>query len=353
MFQNFKLKHLILLPLMIVFMGNEGCETEEERRSGRHLKRSASFLGINAATIRVNDDINIDLQGMLNNQYLEAVNNSDYFISADRFSAVSFSDKMDNMARTFRSNFGELAPNQTSAVCTKDLPDILLAGSATDFEMTLSGGLSIGLGGVTGGVVTGANVSVERMVMSLDLHSYEPLTLTNTGASVSRKGIKTDFSGGLGLNLFGLIFNPTISVPQQFATVTKNTLRTTLNALGQRIEELEFSNAMDPWAARVYAENDSHILINAGSKHGLKIGDYLWVSNMDYTWEGDQIPCESPLRFQRRRHSFENPLAVVEIESLGLDSASAKVIRQTNLVDIEEGAKAFIFKLLEEESPSE
>lgn len=346
--KNFKLKHLVLLPLMILFMGNEGCETEEERRSGRHLKRSASFLGIEASRVQVNDSINIDLQGLLNRQYLEAVNNSDYFTSADRFGVTAFSDKMDQMARTFRTSYSDLRPNRTSAVCTKDLPDILLAGSASDFEMTLSGGISIGLGGVTGGVVTDANVSVERMVMSLDLHSYEPLTFTNFGASVSRKGIKQDWEAGLGLNLLGLIFRPTVSIPQQFADVTKRTLRTTLNSLGRRIEELEFAEAIDPWGARVYAENDSHILINAGSKHGLKVGDYLWVSNMDYTWEGDQIPCESQLRFQRRRHTFDNPLAVVEIESIGIDSASARVIRETPQVDIEQGAKAFIFKLLEE-----
>jgi hypothetical protein len=352
MFRNrkFQLKHLMVFSLVFVLMGNSGCETEEERRSGRHLKRSASFLGISASTIRVNNSIEIDLKGLLNRQFTEAVNNSDFFTSADRFRPQSFSDKRRQMARTFNANFSPLAPNRTSAVCTKDLPDILLAGSATDFEMTLSGGISIGLGGVTGGVVTGANVNVERMVMSLDMHAYEPLTFTDFGASVSRKGIKTDFSGGLGLNLFGLILNPTINVPQQFATVTKSTLRTTLNSLGQRIEELEFAEAIDPWGARVYAENDSHILINAGMKHGLKVGDYLWVSNMDYTWEGNQIPCESPLRFQRRRHTFDNPLAIVQVESLGLDSASAKVVRETQFVDIEEGAKAFVFKLLEEES---
>ena len=311
----FKFRNLILIPLVLVTMGNEGCDTEEERRSGRHLKRSSSFLGITASTIKVNNNIEIDLKGLLNRQFLEAVNNSDYFTSADRFTPQSFSDKRRQMARTFRTNFSPLAPNKTSAVCTKDLPNILLTGSASDFEMTLSGGISIGLGGVTGGVVTGANINVERMVMSLDMHAYEPLTFTDFGASVSRKGIKTDFSGGLGLNLFGLIFNPTINVPQQFATVTKNTLRTTLNSLGRRIEELEFAEAIDPWGARVYAENDSHILINAGMKHGLKVGDYLWVSNMDYTWEGNQIPCESTLRFQRRRHNIDQPLAVVQVES--------------------------------------
>ena len=350
MFRNrkFQFKHLLVLPLIFVMMGNEGCENEEERRSGRHLKRSASFLGISASMIQVNDQINIDLKGLLNRQYLEAVNNSDYFTSADRFTPQSFSDKRRQMARAFNANFGPLAPNRTSAVCTKDLPDILLSGSASDFEMTTSGGLTIGLGGVTGGVLTGANISLERMVMSLDMHAYEPLTFTDFGASVSRKGIKTDFAGGLSLNLFGIVFNPQVSVPQQFASVTKRTLRETINALGRNIEQLEFQGSVDPWGARVYAENDSHILINAGMKHGLKVGDYLWVSNMDYTWEGSQIPCESSLRFQRRRHTVEEPLAIVEIESLGLDSASAKVVRETNFVDIEEGAKAFVFKLKEE-----
>ncbi len=346
--KNF-LKPLMLVPLVFILMGNSGCDTEEERRSGRHLKRSASFLGIDAAMIKVNDNIQIDLKGMLNNQYLEAVNNSEYFISVDRFNPVSFTDKMNSMVGTFNTNFSVLAPNTTSSVCTKDLPDTLISGSATDFEMTLSGGLSIGLGGLTGGLITGANVSVERMVMSLDLHAFEPLTFTHTGASVSRKGIKSDFSGGLNLNLFGLTFNPSVSVPDEFASVTKKTLSTTINSLGSKIEQLEFEGALEPWSARVYAENDSHVLINAGRKHGLKVGDYLWISNMDYEWEGDKIPCESPLRFQRPRQNVEDPLAVVEIVSLGLDNASAKVIRETQFVDIEEGAKAFVLKLQEEE----
>jgi len=327
------LKSLVLVPFIFILMGNSGCDTEEERRSGRHLKRSASFLGIDAAMIKVNDDIQIDLKGMLNNQYLEAVNNSEYFISVDRFNPVSFTDKMNSMASTFNTDFTILVPNTTSSVCTNDLPDTLISGSATDFEMTLSGGLSIGLGGLTGGLITGANVSVERMVMSLDLHAFEPLT----------------FSGGLNLNLFGLTFNPSVSVPDEFASVTKRTLRTTIDSLGSQIEQLEFEGALEPWSARVYAENDSHVLINAGRKHGLKVGDYLWISNMDYEWEGDKIPCESPLRFQRPRQNVEDPLAVVEIVSLGLDNASAKVIRETQFVDIEEGAKAFVLKLQEED----
>ena len=347
--RKFQFKHLIMVPLVFILMGNEGCETEEKRRSGRHLKRGASFLGISASTIKVNDDIKIDLKGLLNRQFREAVNNSDFFISVDRSKLQSFSDKRRRMARIFSTNLKSLASNRTSSICTNDLPDILLGGSATDFEMTLSGGVSIGLGGIVGGIITGVNVTVERMVMSLDMHAYEPLTFTDFGSSVSRKQVKTDFSGGLFFNLFGLAVNPTVKVPQQFASVTKKALRTTLNSLGQRIEDLEFSGAVDPWSARVYAENDSHILINAGMKHGLKVGDHLWVSNMDYTWGGNKIPCDSPLRFQRRRDTFEKPLAVVQIESLGLDSALAKVVKETNLVDIEEGAKAFVFKLLEEE----
>ena len=274
-------KSLILLPVVLILMGNKGCETEEERRSDRILKRSTAFLGISASRIKVNDSIDIDLQGILNNQFLEAANNSDYFISNDRLIPQSFSDKINLFNRAARKPFRALRSNSQSSVCTKDLPDILLAGSATDFEMALSGGLSIGLGGLTGGFLTGINVNVERMVMTLDMHAYEPLTYTSTGSSVSNKGVKTNFSGGFGLNLLGLIFNPTISVPNQFADVTKKALRNTLNALGRQIEVLEFSDRLDPWAARVYAENDTHILINAGTKHGLKNGDYLWISNMD------------------------------------------------------------------------
>jgi len=117
MFNNrkFQFRHLIVLPLIFIFMGNEGCDTEEERRSGRHLKRSAAFLGISASTIRVNNDIEIDLKSILNNQFLEAANNSDYFISADRVSVQSFADKRRQMARTFNTNFNPLSPNRTSA----------------------------------------------------------------------------------------------------------------------------------------------------------------------------------------------------------------------------------------------
>lgn len=342
-------RSLILLPVVMLLMGNKGCETEEDRRSGRHLKRSTAFLGISASRIKINNSVDIDLKGILNNQFLEATNNSDWFISSDRLSPQSFSDKMDQFNRAQNKKYRPLAANSQSSVCTNDLPDVLLAGSATDFEMATSGGISIGLGGVTGGVLTGLDVNIERMVMSLDMHAYEPLTYTHTGASVSNKGVKTDFSGGLSLNLLGLVLNPKISVPQQFADVTKKALRNTLNALGQRMESLEFSGALDPWAARVYAENDSHILLNAGMKHGLKIGDYLWVSNMDYTWENNGRPCDSKLRFQRKRQTIENPLSIVQVDSLGLDSASARVVRGTTLVDIEEGAKAFILKLKEAE----
>lgn len=341
-------RSLILLPVVFILMGNKGCETEEERRSGRHLKRSTTFLGISASRIKINDSVDIDLKGLLNRQFLEAANNSDYFISDDRLSPQSFSDKMSRFNRSQGQKYRPLRSNSQSSVCTKDLPDVVLTGSATDFEMATSGGLSIGFGGITGGVLNGVDINVKRMVMSLDMHAYEPLTYTHTGASVSNRGVKSDFDGGLELNLLGLIFNPKISVPDQFADVTKKTLRSTLNILGRRMESLEFEEALDPWSARVYAEKDTHILINAGRKHGLRIGDHLWISNMDYTWEDYNRPCDSKLRFQRKRQNIDKPLAIVRVDSIGLDSAEAKIVRSTDLVDIEEGAKAFVFKLEED-----
>lgn len=343
------IKILTLVSSMFLFMGNEGCKTPEERKSGRYLKRSASLLGITARRIYKPGQVDIDLQGILNDQALTQINRSDYFVSFDAYSPMSFADKTDLYSRRFNRNFRPLSQRASSGACSKDLPDVLLMGTATDFELKSDIGVSLGLGGVTGGVLPGLSFGVKSMSMGLDMHAYEPLTLTATGASVAIREVKKDWRLGVDLNLGGVGVSPVLEFPEQIAQVTRDALRHSFNRLGQDMNQLENNGQKNlQWSTRVYASHDSHMIINAGAKNGLKVGDYLWVSNVNYIWTG--APCKSRLRFQMLKQTMEKPLAVLKVEQLGVDGALTKVEWQSDEGDIEEGAKAFILKLAPKEA---
>lgn len=340
---NFKnvIKTCLLFVSCGLFMGNKGCESEEAIKRGRILKKSVFSQGITSRKIQISNAgqfIDIDVEGIINDMYLTELQNSQYFVSTNRNMGVqSLGDEADLLARRNRMRFGSLAVNE-SGKCTNNLPEAVLQGSATDFELGNDFGIGIGFDptGALGGIVQGLDFTLQKMSMGLNINAFQPKTGTPL-ASAYKKGVKTDFGGGIKLNLGMISINPKVMLRQPVAEVISKTLRGALTSIGQRLEEQEL------WSARVYKDNDSHIMINAGSRHGLKKGDTLYISNMQYEWSGKA--CASDLMYQINRQDRDNPIAKVIIETEpSADMTIARVFEQRG-VDIQEGARAYIYFL--------
>lgn len=335
------IKTLLLFASCGLFMGNKGCESEEAIKRGRILKKSAFSQGITSRKIQISNAgqvIDIDVEGIINDKYLNELQNSQYFVSTNRNSGVqSLADEASLLARRNRMSFGTLAVNESGA-CTKNLPEVVLQGRATDFELGNDYGIGIGFdpSGALGGIIKGLDFNLKKMSMGLNINAFQPKTGTPL-ASAYKKGTKTDFGGGISLNLGIISINPKAMLRQPVAEVISKTLKGALTNIGKQLEEQE------PWSARVYRDNDSHIMINAGSRHGLKKGDTLYISNMQYEWSGKA--CDSDLLFQINRQDRDNPIAKVIIETEpSADMTIARVFEQRG-VDIQEGARAYIYYL--------
>lgn len=332
-------KIIMLLASCSLFMGNKGCDSDEAKRRGRILKKSVSSLGIRAARVEMGNDIHIDVQGIINGHYLTELQNSEYFVSTDPFGGVmSFSAQERVQSSKSGMSFRTLASNKTAGSCTNDLPEAVISGNVTSFELGNEFGVSIGFGagGALGGIFTGADFNIKQMKMGLDMHTFQPLSGTHL-ASASKTGVKSDFGGGIGINLGIISINPRAQFRQPVADVIRKTLRSVLFDAGERLE------AMDKWSARVYKDNDSHIMINAGSRHGLKKGDTLYVTNMKYFWDGE--PCVSRLDKQVNLQDEENAIAKVIIETSPSADISVARIFETNGIDIQEGARVYMHYL--------
>ncbi len=331
-------KILLLVFSCLLFMGNKGCDSKEAKRRGRVLRKGTTSMGIRSARVDVGNNINIDIQEVINGQYLTELQNSEYFASADRLNVQSLNFQERIQAQQSGMGFRALSANTTAGSCTHDLPEVVLTGNVTGFELGNEFGLGIGFGpgGVLGGVLTGVDFNLSKMKMSLDIHSFQPLSGTAL-VSANKTGTKVDFGGGLGLNLGNIIFNPRAVFREPVVDVIRRTLRSALVDLGERLEELE------PWSARVYKDNDSHIMINAGLRHGLKKGDTLYVSNMRYIWDGE--PCASRLDRQINLQDEENAVAKVIIETTPSVDVSVARVFESNGIDIQEGARVYIHYL--------
>ncbi len=331
-------KILLLVFSLLFFMGNKGCDSIEAKRRGRILKKSVTSMGIRSASVQLQNNINIDIQEVINGQYLTELQNSEYFVSVDRLNIQSLSFQERIQAKQSGMSFQALSINTTVGSCTKDLPEAVLMGNVTGFELGNEFGLGVGFnpGGVLDDVVTGVDFNLSKMKMSLDMHSFQPLSGTAL-VSTNKSGVKTDFGVGLGLNLGSIVLNPRAVFREPVVDVIRKTLRSALVDVGKRLEELE------PWSARVYKDNDSHIMINAGLRHGLKKGDTLYVSNMKYIWDAE--PCVSSLDKQVNLQDEVNAIAKVIIETTPSVDISVARVFESNGIDIQEGARVYIYYL--------
>jgi len=338
-------KTALLILSCSLFMGNEGCDSEEAIKRGRILRKSSSSLGISSSNIDLGDGINIPVEDVINGQYLTELQDSEYFASVDRLGGVQgLAANNKNMIKNTGMNFRPLSANNTAGECTNDLEEVILTGNATDFELGNEFGVSIGfgVGGVLGGIIDSADFNIKKMTMGLDMHAYQPLSGTHL-TSAHHTGVKTDFGGGLGLNILGIKISPRAVFRRPVVDVIRDTLSKTLKKLGAELE------AQELWSARVFEENDSHIIINAGSRHGLKKGDALYVSNMKYFWDGQ--PCKSRLNKQLNTQDRDNPVAKVIIETTpSSDVVVARVFEESG-IDIQEGARVYILNLAGSQDP--
>lgn len=331
-------KNICLIIVGLMFMGNEGCKEARER--GRTLKRNVRLSGIRAQKIDLGQFGKFDLEGVLNAQLVQSVQDSGYFALTNNLSPQAFSDEIRAQAIKFGVTPRPLAINPDAGRCLRFAPDAIIAGNAVDFELESQTGIKVGTS--VSGIGLGVDFGLKTMSMEMAFDAFMPFTGRPLASAFAREK-KRNFNIGFNIGLGQLALSPSYYRSTPVAKVTREALENSLINLGEQIGN------MVPWTAKVVSNADTHVVLNAGALHGLRKGDMFWVSNVNYQWEGS--PCESNLLVDAPTSSAENPLALIQIETEpGLITTLARVVSDGPLrEDIREGAKVYVYALVPEE----
>lgn len=326
-----RIKALALSPLAFLLMGNQSCQQMQTARAP--LKKLIEVTPLSSPTIVVPGVTEFDL-GLVANQQLEGALLRHEAFSLKALPRVapasmawdlgrSLSTPDVEMFRQARLSGGAAQPGydwSTEASCMVNLPMARLGGAVNSFEILGGSGISLGFfpGGIhTGGGLSGdVNFQVESAQMALSMKAWRPLS-GNTMAAVNVTAHQTKTSLGFGLNLGMFRLGPSFFYETPLATVT-------LTALSRAVRSLQDSLSIEPWFTRVLANHDTELTIIGGRNLGLQVGDLLSVYNERYYWQG--LPCES----QYYGGAAKEPVAIIQIESVGDEISLARIIEGTD-----------------------
>ncbi len=331
------LKALTLVSSAGLLMGNQSCQ--QQVPTTRTYKKIVEMGSIAAQPIKLPDGSSFDFRFVANQQLYGVVAESTNFtlrsappissnpafastssVADSNYFNLSKADMsmlqkgFDESKSDFRSVFSR------SAWCMVNFPQAKIYGSINSFEMVGGGGLSIGYtpaGPVSSGIA-GANMNfnVQYAQLDLSMRALPPLGSTILGATnVTAKQTKTNINLGINFGLFSI--GPSYFYSTPLATVTKRGLATGLTQLYDQM-------AKDDWYSRVFADQDTQVVVVGGSDVGYKIGDQLDIYNEQYAWDGE--PCNSNYLGSTGMGS-DSYYARVEIISVGDQLSQAKVIK--------------------------
>jgi hypothetical protein len=159
-------------------------------------------------------------------------------------------------------------------------------------------------------------VDVQKAQMDLLLTGYDPLTRIYNGVgSATSNDTQTTIDATINFN--GWNANPKLYFDTGLAKVGSNAVNKALSKLSANTTGLT-------WFAQVKQDMDRYIIINAGSKAGLKKGDVLTVHNQVYYWENDGAPCSVPLSYMTDQRPG-TPTAIITLDDVEPDFSVSAV----------------------------
>lgn len=341
--QNFA-KVILLLGGAGLTMGNEGCE-QQQLPQARQLKKIVDLGSISAPPIYLPNGQPFDFRFVANQQLAGVLMDTETF--AFRYTpVVSMSSSgaggqlklSQNDIVMFKSGGNGLVNWSKEATCMANLPMTRVYGSVNAFELIGGGGLTVGFNPTGAHSLAGieAGFTFDLAQMDLSMAAVHPLTM-GAMAAVNVNSNQTKVSFKFGIPLGPLFLGPQGYYQMPLAQVTKSGLRKAVDGLKTQLEKYE-------WHSRVLANRDTHLMVVGGKDVNLEVGDQLAVYNEEYYWDGE--PCNS--RF--RDGVAKEPVAIVEIESVGDEISKARVLPESQRdEDAVIGAKVKIHKLKESE----
>lgn len=343
------LKAGALLSTAGLMMGNQSCQ--EQPVATRELKRIVEMGKITAPNITLPQGGSFDFQYVANQQIYSVLQNSDHFalrygtpvvpittgsVSSKAFN-ISNGDQSMMKVSALNNGISEKPQYSKDAECLVNLPNARIGGSVNAFEMLGGVGVQIGFnaaGPIDVSGLTGLGFNIEWAQMDLSMMATHPLTAgLLSAANVTSKQTKTKVNFTLNVGAFSV--GPSAYYQTPLAKVTDTALKSGVSSLYSGLKSKE------EWYSRVLMDHDTHLVILGGKNVGAKVGDQFNIYNEIYYWEGD--PCNS----KYYGGVGSNPVASIQIDSVGDEISFGKVINQTEENPVL-GAKVKILKLAPE-----
>lgn len=333
---------ILLCPLALVLMGNQECQ---DPQSQRELRRRVQMGAVNAPQMPLPDGGTFDFKFAAASQMYTALKKTQSFSTStingmqdfdlekmDEADRAAFNQCEDTGAQFQSQDLYSKVLTQNSA-CMIGMPQAVIKTNIVNFELTQSGGLSVGIADFAN---LGVGLNFKKATLTMSMDALDPLIPGHVIASSSPKAKRQEFAINLSMAPGG------IGIGADFYTKT-DLAKVVSTAMEKGLDDLKGQfNKAEAWYAQVLRNCDKAILINAGnsSDAGLQVGDQLEVYNVWYDWEGES--CNSTLLGSMKATQY--PIAVVQVEIVGNTFSQAKVIEQTE-VKILPGARVYVRKL--------
>ncbi len=255
-----------------------------------------------------------------------------------------------------RSDFGASGPldsNSSSSEgseCLYKSPMALIGGDVISFEANYGGGLSVGYDASGNGLPAGAggDVHFETSKLQLRMRTDDPLSkkgliLGDGVAHPTNVKFSVKFTAGIPIGLDFFYNTP-------LADSIKKAMDRALDQIVQKYIARKGTKKSwhDVWESRVeenrkVGDRDEFFAIHGGERANIQAGDRFYLSNMIYTWTGEE--CQSLLENKIPK----KPGAMVEITEVGDDLSAAKLVGDYLIEEaILPGAKVTIESLHED-----
>ncbi len=333
------LKAITLVSTAGLMMGNQSCQQQAASRSYRKIVEMGS---IQAQPIQLPDGSTFDFKYVANQQLYGVISQSTQFtlrtsapIAGDPSLASSSSLAQSSAFNLSKADLSMLqksfdakqmdfrAAFSRTAWCMVNLPQARIYGSINSFEIVGGGGIKLGYtpaGSIFAGIAgANANISVQFAQMDLSMRAMPALGTTVLGA-VDINSTQTKTNVGLNID-FGLFeVGPSAYYSTPLATVTKNGLIKGLSGVAADMD----SKPSNDWYSRVFADQDTSLVLVGGADVGYEVGDQLDIYNEQYSWSGEA--CNSTYQGSTGIGA-DSYYGRVEITSVGDQLAQAKVIQ--------------------------
>jgi hypothetical protein len=346
-------KLLLLIPFYLMLLGadDSGCEEEgldaevplvTASSDTRTLRKLIEIGSLRSQPMNLPDGSLFDFAFVANAQFYELLDRSNYFVLPFRQGTIrsrALTPVDSDLLGDWMASRSSRAYNTSyDAECMLETAQVMFEGEIQSYELKSSSGFSFGFGDLisigSGGFSPSLDVNVASSELNLSIRAvdrWEEVIVASAQGDATRS--KTDLN--LGINFAGFSLGPRHYYESPLADVTRNALTRAVNHVVGQLDE-------EPWFTRVLEDQDTHLVIGAGSRAGLKKGDMVEVYNETHYWTGE--PCRS--QYRGGAPSLE-PVAKGRIVQLGPMIGLVEVVEQ-GFDNPTIGAKVIVTQFAEE-----